>query len=78
MRLNKALIKLVFAISVIIGLPVVLITELLLLMVWVIYSSVVYFNNNISNYLSQNRDEYDLRFIKFNEFIVVLRVKRYT
>ncbi len=74
MRLNKALIKLVFAISVIIGLPVVLITELLLLMVWVIYSSVVYFNNNISNYLSQNRDEYDLRFIKFNEFIELFKM----
>lgn len=74
MRLNKALIKLVFAISVIIGLPVVLITELLLLMVWVIYSSVVYLNNNISNYLSQNRDEYDLRFIKFNEFIELFKM----
>ncbi|WP_273705101.1 hypothetical protein [Leuconostoc mesenteroides] len=75
MRLNKALIKLVFSVSVIIGLPVVLITELLLLMFWVIFSSVVYFNNNISNYLSQNKDEYDLEFIKFNEFLELFKTR---
>lgn len=73
MRLSKTLIKLVFSVSVIIGLPVVLITELLLLMVWVIFSSIVYINNNISNYLSQNRDEYDLEFIKFNEFLELFK-----
>lgn len=73
MKLNKALIKLVFYVSVIIGLPVVLITELLLLVVWVIFSSVVYINNNISNYLSQYKDEYDLEFIKFNEFLELFK-----
>lgn len=73
MKLNKTLIKLVFYVSVIIGLPVVLITELLLLVVWVIFSSVVYINNNISNYLSQYKDEYDLEFIKFNEFLELFK-----
>ena len=72
MRLNKLLVKLLFVISVIICLPIVLMTELTLSVFWIIFSSSVYIHNNICDRLS--KDGYDTGFVEFNEFIELFKI----